>query len=231
MGVVAKMSPQGQVVRGERGAEMYLGAVYENNDKLRAMSENAIFGNSTPSGSLNVAGNFDIEKFSASWSEEYYVNMVAPGEPAPVTEYLLTFRARKVYQSAPSPSDGGVSFRFAIMVPLSGDIRLLIKNPSATTWLTDLEEIDVYVSHAIGRRSPEEIAALKEDLKTYTEDSRQHAIKYNSKPEGSPELEAYVSSATLTRRRRLWRALGGRGTYTEGAEWLAEKVEGVDGTT
>ena len=217
MPVRCKMSPQGAVDRGAKGAQLCLGAVYEGSDDLMRVSENAIFGNSTPTGNLQLHGDFPVEKFSQSWHEEYYVDMHEPGDIAALmgSDYLITFPARKFYQSQPATHNANespcVTFRYAPLGDVSGCLWLGIKNPAAVEWLDSRENLVIGIKLARGRRSDAEIALREKQLedgikasKAYWEKNKDHYLRNDP----SATEEKHVFAQTEHYRRKLELARG-----------------------
>lgn len=165
MSVRAKMQCT-SIIPGQRGNCLYLSAVWEGSEALQKISENAIFGDATPSGGLQLVSDA-LRTTDWTPNEEYYIDLLSfdPAEQAKVrTVPMVMVSARLVYRSALDPNMPSmpISFRWAIDESTwSGQLDMSIKNPGAIAWLDEHERIELSVRLARGRRSDAEIAVLQ----------------------------------------------------------------------
>lgn len=169
MGIRAKMKvSHGE--RGRSGATINFSAVWEGSQELQGLSENAMFGNASPSGHLGLDGpEVPFEKFDRK--DEYYVDVWDDGRDA--GEYLISFPVRKVFQSAHQATSPGspVQFRFAAMAVVTAMFSIGIANPHAIGWLDDKENLTMGLKLARGRRSDREIEIRKKMLEEFVQSS------------------------------------------------------------
>lgn len=224
MNVRSKMSPGYTPGRGDKGAELWFNVVSENNDELKSISENAIYGKSTPSGSFEIFGEFPVEKFQYIQGqnvEEFYVDLRELDDGAGAKDRIFSCRARKAYQSAASVNhvkEAITNFRYIITEPnLGGSYKISCANPSASAWMIEHDEVLITVSPALGRKSDREIELLQ---KIYV-DQVASVLGYN-KFETAAEAREKLIGWTVSCRFRVWRALGERGEMTR--EWDVHNV-------
>lgn len=193
--VVAKLQNNG-AERGKAGAYAYLGAVYEGSAELQAISENAIFGNASPSGQLNLYGDLPIEQFGFS-QDEFYVHL--DEEPVTRPGVFMHFTLHKTYESAFNPNcpTNPITYRWAVGGPCRGDFYLGVVNPAATSLLSARDMWHGSIRMAIQKQSDEFIQLLEKklaaDMEMYSKCNTDSAV---------------VKRYTLTLRRKLARAKG-----------------------
>lgn len=212
MSVRAKMSPNGSM-RGTKGATLYLNAVYEGSDELMGISENSIFGSSTPTGSLQIDGEFPVEKFSENTNMEYYVDIFDPSEADNAADqaYLFVFPARCFYESLPNATYSGVTFKYAPLGAVAGQLYMAINNQPAIDWLHARENVIVAIKPAWGRRSDAEIKAREKMLEDAIALAEKHwpANEENNKHHGREQTkEQHIEQMTSYHRLKLRRAQG-----------------------
>ena len=103
--VRCKMTAQRQ--NGAAGSiRLWFNAVYEGSSELQKISENAIFGDASPSGSAHIDGSQEIlGRFDHD--EEYYIDFregggTKIGDGAP--DVLLVVDMKRSFRSAPNPN-------------------------------------------------------------------------------------------------------------------------------
>lgn len=154
---------------GQTGDGVWLrfGAVYEGNTALQNISENAIFGDATPSGLCNL-DPADIGPFQNG--EDYYLDLTVAEPTHPV---LLKRRLRLSYSTPELDRDlhgYGVMahYRWISIEARNAHLEMGIRNPAAIDALDTWAEPWLSIVLASGRRSEAEIelrrAALAEHL-------------------------------------------------------------------
>lgn len=144
--------------RGHKGASAGFNAVWEGSAELQKVSENAVFGDSTPSGSLELFGDIPLEKLEHN--EEYYIDLVAD-ENRGSAPSIMALWMNLVYQSKVNPNlpDNPINFTYAPAdSSFGGTLRMAVKNPDAVLWMEGNPKVVVTVRLARGRRSDAEIA-------------------------------------------------------------------------
>jgi hypothetical protein len=147
------------VVEGAIGSNVNMGAVYEGTPELQKISENAIYGDATPSGELQLQG-IDIGRIDQN--EEYYVDLIPDFNKAASPASLFSVHVEKVFRSPPAkPGEEQYyvpQFRFnGTTTRANATLYMGVRNPAAIAML-DAENIYLLtISKAVGRRPEEEI--------------------------------------------------------------------------
>lgn len=207
----AKMHPSGWSAKGKVGSLINLQAVYEGSSELQAISENSVFGNATPAGNLELAGDFPLDLFSTDTTEEYYVDIWADTDEFP-DDALMAVPMRKVFQSEANPSypSQQIQFRYSSLGKLiSGQVYLSIANPVAIEILSDpkYDVVVVLVRLARGRRSDAEIAE-REKLLINQEKHAHQWVRTSHKEKTQEEQEAIIQQFIKPYKIKLARARG-----------------------
>jgi len=195
----AKLAYQNAMV-GTKGGTVTLSAVYEGNPKLQKISENAIFGDATPSGSLYLSGDFPVHEFIGNDSfNEYYVDIFDAGHPVSDTA-LFSFAAIKTYHAEADRNNPGYprTVTLAAQGTVHGQLNMGIANPLATHWFEEHDNVVVSVSRVTGPRSVEEREFFEEAI---AEAELRCRATY-PKLEGT-ELEEMLNRWTYCYRRKL----------------------------
>ena len=156
------------IAPGATGRGISLGPVYEGSNELQKISENAIFGDATPGGSLHLAGPH-LEHFQEG--EEYYIDLFQPGEAPAVDGHVVTHcSVVKVFRSAPRRPDQEWpktdELRFVARAGSGWDLTLAmsIANPAAVAYLDQHEAFDITIRLAVGNRRSDAEIALREQM-------------------------------------------------------------------
>lgn len=154
-----------------------LTAVYEGSSALQKISENAIFGDATPNGSLRL-DTADYGRLANQ--EEYYIDLQAT---EPKHAGLLKRRMRQTFRSDYDQSETPlVQFRFVSTEPQDANLELGIRNPAAVEYLDCHRDLWLTIVLASGRKSDEEIAlrqaALAEHLTDPYRTKKAHPDSY-----------------------------------------------------
>lgn len=210
--VRAKMNCS-SAVAGKIGKICEFDAVYEGSPELQKISENAIFGDATPSGQMTIIGGglTFIEK-----GDEYYIDLYPMGH---VDEPKQCYRENvlKIFRSGIRPDTNEpwqpVQFRFnGARGGAQISLYMAIANPAAVAFLDDSDGFAIVVHRASGRRSDEEIA-LRQKM---VDDARADLEKLdpaNKDAWRKTSLESYIAGLE----KKLARAKGLEPEYTEGA--------------
>jgi hypothetical protein len=205
--VRAKMSLQNSS-RGEKGTEVFLGAVYEGSNELQQVSENAIFGEATPSGSLSLHGDFSEFPFRRGEDgecPEFYIDLVPSGRTQPGGSFILAVPVRMAFYSGPSYQGSTISsFRYVSDGPISVNLYLGIANPDAVKSLAQMDQARMVIRLCDGRRSAAEIAVLEKMLADETAAAKQGVPSWCK--DTTPE--EWLERCTHSTRRKLARARG-----------------------
>jgi len=205
MSIRSKMHP-GWAQRGANGAIINFSAVYEGDGRLQAISENSIYGDATPCGNVDIAGEFPVEQFKTGYDNWYFVDLVQ-ADQEPNARAILRFPVTLAYRS--EPNGGAVAFRYAIQGELRGMVVQHIKNPGAIEWLDGREMLICEIIPHYGRASEAEIAV------------RQQMLDEHIAAEGNSHWKNYQDAwknGAADLRRKLARAKGLPDEMTEGAQ-------------
>lgn len=211
MAVRAKMFLTMGDLNSKGQAEASFQAVYEGGAALQKVSENAIFGEATPNGYLNVVGYY-LDRLKRG--EEYYIEIIGAEDEraaAHAPDCLFWVYARCCYQSDRSPDRPNlpISFRYVNTTQTPEptiDLRLAVVNPPAVEWLAENPFVKVGIRLALGRRSDAEIAAREAHLVEYEAFLRQCYAR-GSHHAGQTEAD-YVEAGLAPYRRKLAIAKG-----------------------
>jgi len=147
------------VAEGAVGHNVNMSAVYEGTPELQKISENAIYGDATPSGELHLQG-IDIGRVEQQ--EEYYVDLIPGLNKAAPPESIFAVHVTKVFRSPPAkPGEEQYyvpQFRFNGMTNLANaTLYMSVRNPSAIAMLDAEDTYLLTIRKAVGRRPEEEI--------------------------------------------------------------------------
>lgn len=209
MSVKAKFYCQ-HVQPGVVGAVYSFQAVFEGSTELQRISENAMFGDATPNGwmdlSMKEAGQFVKD-------EEYFVHVDAitdvPHRGIAWCAARLAFRA----DDNPNYPDSLIEFRYTF-AGIEGSLKMGVRNPAAIQWLDDHEEVWVSIGLARGRRSDAEIALLEKQLEElipmWRSGVNNQYARYERERLGieSETVDEYVARSSAPLRRRIAIARG-----------------------
>ena len=193
---------------GQVGCTITLDAVYEGTNELQQISENAIFGDATPSGSLTLVVPQDrADKFKRD--EEYYIDMdpqdPARGRPTDAIMHWGGYLAFRADQNTNYP-DSPIEFRY-VFDGVGGGLSVHVKNPTAIKWMDENGEVLLSIKLARGRKSDEEIAMREKLLADQERTLHQYYPQYaenHRRNGGEPEsLQEYVARNTQIYRQRL----------------------------
>lgn len=152
------------------GVWLRFGAVFEGSAELQKISENAIFGDATPSGMLTL----DAADFGGPFQngEDYYVDLRST---EPTTPVLLKRRLRLAYFTPPADRDlhgNGIMafFRWISTEPRNAQLEMGIRNPAAIEALDTWAEPWMSITLATGRKSDVEIALRRKALAEHLTD-------------------------------------------------------------
>lgn len=173
--VRAKM--QAQLMKGQHGHKLWFNAVWEGSMELQGVSENAIFGNSSPSGSLTLDAPMFPEVVARFVNhEEYFVDLFPSVEESDRWEghdknkRIISVAVRKTYRSEFNPSwaEHPITFRLVSLGYAPSDVvvqfEISITNPRAIEALDQYDQPYLAVRLARGRRSDAEIALRQKML-------------------------------------------------------------------
>lgn len=146
--------------KGQVGACLFLNAVYEGSPELQKISENSIFGDATPNGSVTLqCDTVLIEPFEHG--EEYYVEFHDPDvNIAYGLNAIMVMPVEKHFRSEDNPNfPSSIQYRLTPIVPgVGGSISMTICNPPAIAFLDEVSHPIMVIRKAVGRRSDAEIA-------------------------------------------------------------------------
>lgn len=207
----------GSVERGHRGAQLWCNAVYEGSAELQRISENAIFGDATPNGQLNMTGDFEIAQFEpvpipgTEWKEprEIYVDLMPQGEPVG-GDFIVRVPVHKAFQSAVGQYAHAaqlVNFRYVSDGQINAQLTLGVHNPPAIQTLDELDHAMMVVRICDGRRSAAEIVVLEQLVARDEAQARTNGMPSYYEAQGW-DIERWVAHASSSNRRRLARAKG-----------------------
>lgn len=140
-----------------------LSAVYEGNADLQRLTENAIFGEATPSGFLSLSGP-GLGDFETG--EEYYLDLVRPDVSVIAERYIVSLPIKLAYRNVNLPGENA-QYRFVQHHSLTVREAVLtmgVNNPAAIQTLDAHMEWRLCICKAVGRRSDAEIELRKKAL-------------------------------------------------------------------
>ena len=194
---------------GARGVELSFYAVYEGNAELQQITENAIFGNATPSATLSLVGDYMPNQIKGN--EEYFVDLTDRAAPS---GWIILGQYEERFRSAFNPNypEGPTRYRYDITSegPWRGSFDLSVQNPDAIVWMDEHKTGKFAVRLARGQRSDEEIALREQALKDTEERVRENfRRRYRLNSTGGTETEdEHVAHYTAADRRKLAIARG-----------------------
>lgn len=207
--VRCKMTHNGVAQRGDKGAQIYMNAVYEGGGELQKISENAIFGEATPCANLALHGDFPVEAFQER-DEEFYIDIYAVDAKPARGDFILCFPARKSYQHY-DQVNGHYQFRFAPLGEVHGDLSMYVHNPVANAWLVEHDDVVVVIRLARGRRTDREIELRQkqlDDALVSAGEQWERNAEFHKKNNPDLTREEYVENWVRGHRRKLARAKG-----------------------
>jgi hypothetical protein len=146
---------------------MRFGAVYEGSKELQGISENAIFGDATPSGSLQLDPADYSNRFTNG--EDYYIDLSLI-EPREGVLLKRKMRLSYVTPEADRCPDCMVQFRYISTEVYNAHLEMCIRNPVAIEALVSHAELWLSIQVASGRRSDAEIALREKALAEHLTD-------------------------------------------------------------
>lgn len=157
-------------VIGRVGKAVNFNAVYEGSTELQGLSENAIFGNASPSGYMTIVGDVDApffreptQDYDPRAGDEFYIDLDRRGDET-AHDALFQVAVIKAFESKPNPNfpDNPTEFRYVnIDGPISVSFGISVKNPVAIEMMQKIGIGVLTVRSALCRRSDKEIALHK----------------------------------------------------------------------